>query len=324
MKKLLFVYNPHAGKGLLVTYLSEIIDIFTKGGYLVTSYPTQKKGDGIEIIEQLAESYDFVVCSGGDGTLSETITALMTLEKDKRPNLGYIPAGTTNDFANSMEIPRNFVRAAKNVIEGVPFAYDVGEINGKTFCYVAAFGAFTAVSYETPQTTKNLLGHLAYVLEGIKSLKKIQSYNLKVEYDDGVIEDNFILGMVTNTTSVGGMLNLKSAGVLFDDGMFEVTLVKKPANAIDLNNLLTNTITVNALSNAQYSPKHFYNIKTSKLKITCKDDVSWTVDGEAGGVYNEIEIINHKQAINIIVPNNEEFLEHDESLIEASNSTQIK
>ena len=210
---------------------------------------------------------------------------------ENRPNLGYIPAGSTNDFANSLKIPRNMVRAAENVIHGTPFAYDVGSLNDRHFCYVAAFGAFTAVSYETPQTFKNIFGHLAYVLEGAKSLGKINSYKLKIEYDGNTIEDTFILGMITNTISVGGILNLKKKGVLFDDGLFEVTLVRKPSNPIEWSAKITNMLDANT------------------TKITSEEKIAWTVDGENGGSYTEMNIVNHKQAINIIIPYSEIFEE---------------
>ena len=299
-KKLLFVYNPNAGKGLLKVSLSDIVDLFTKDDYFVTTYPTQKKCDALKVIEKSNnEGYDLIVCSGGDGTLSESITGLMNCEN--RPNLGYIPAGTTNDFANSLKIPRNMVRAAANVIHGTPFAYDVGSLNDKYFCYVAAFGVFTSVSYETPQTFKNVLGHLAYVLEGAKSLGKIPSYDLKIEFDGNTIEDTFILGMITNTTSVGGILNLKKEGVLFDDGLFEVTLVKKPNNPLEWTSLITNLPAAGS-TKIQPNPKYFLKFKTANLRITSKEKVSWTIDGENGGSYTAMNIVNHKQARNIIIP----------------------
>lgn len=320
-KKLLFVYNPNAGRGLLKSCLSDVIDLFTKDDYFVTAYPTQKKSDALKVIEKSNnEGYDLIVCSGGDGTLSESITGLMNCEN--RPNLGYIPAGTTNDFANSLKIPRNMVRAAENVIHGTPFAYDVGSLNDKHFCYVAAFGAFTAVSYETPQTFKNIFGHLAYVLEGAKSLGKIQPYDLKVEYDGNTIEDTFILGMVTNTTSVGGILNLKKEGVLFDDGLFEVTLVKKPNNPIELNAMITNLLAANTTKKTQLNPKYFVKFKTANLKITSQERIAWTIDGENGGSYTEMDIVNHKQAINIIIPYSEILEDSIQNQSEAENSVE--
>lgn len=315
-KKLLFVYNPNAGRALLKSCLSDVIDIFTKDDYFVTAYPTQKKGDALKVIEKSNnEGYDLIVCSGGDGTLSESITGLMKCEN--RPDLGYIPAGSTNDFANSLKIPRNMVRAAENVIHGTPFAYDVGSLNDKHFCYIAAFGAFTAVSYETPQAFKNIFGHMAYVLEGAKSLGKINSYKMKVEYDGNTIEDNFILGMITNTTSVGGILNLKKKGVLFDDGLFEVTLVRKPNNPIEWSAMITNLLAANTTKNTHLNTKYFYKFKTANLKITSEEKVAWTVDGESGGSYTEMNIVNHKQAINIIIPYSEIF---EESAANQNNS----
>ena len=223
MKKLLLVYNPHAGKGLIRMNLSDILDIFTQGGYEVTAYPTQKVMDGYEKIKNDASNYDTVVVSGGDGMLNEAVCGMM--EQTEKIPLGYIPAGTTNDFAASMSIPTRMKSAAQAVVDGVFFDYDVGELNGKNYVYVAAFGAFTDVSYETKQSYKNLFGHMAYVAEGIRRLPTYTGYDMVVEHDGEVVKGSFILGLISNTRSIGGLRNIIRSGVCFDDGLFEVTLV---------------------------------------------------------------------------------------------------
>lgn len=289
MKKLLFVYNPHAGKGQIKNNLCEIVDIFTKGGYEVTAYPTQAPRDGYRKITEDGDNYDLICTSGGDGTLSEAVKALMTF--DYKIPLGYIPAGSTNDVAQSLGIPTKMAYCAKSIMEGVDFDYDIGEFNGENFVYVAGFGAFTDVSYETPQYIKNILGHAAYVAEGLKRINKIQGYEMAVEHDGEVISGNFILGLISNSLSIAGMKKLVADGVCFDDGLFEVCLVKTPKNILELNSLLTEAA-LNKLTN-----KNFVTFKTSSLKITSKDSIAWTLDGEAGGNHTEVEIKNIKQAV---------------------------
>lgn len=235
MKRLLFIYNPHAGKELLKPKLSDVIDIFVKAGYEVVVYPTQAYRDAYKKVKKYkAEDYDLVVCSGGDGTLDEVVTGMMKRDPDTRTPIGYIPTGTTNDFASSLHIPRKLLEAADNAVNGTVFACDVGKFNKGIFVYVAAFGLFTDVSYETKQSMKNALGHLAYVLEGAKRLFNITSYKIKVTHDGETIEDEFIYGMVTNSRSVGGVRNMIGDQVGFNDGLFEVTLIKTPKNPIEL------------------------------------------------------------------------------------------
>ncbi len=293
MKKLLMVFNPHAGKGLIKTNLCDIINIFTKGGYDVTCYPTQAKLDGMNKIISDGNMYDVIVVSGGDGTLSEAVKAMMTLGS-KIP-LGYIPAGSTNDFASSMDIPKNMLRAANAIVKGVTYDYDVGEFNGEYYVYVAAFGVFTDVTYETSQKWKNLFGHMAYVGEAIKRVPTYTGHQVKVEYDGGTVEGSYILGMITNSVSVGGMRRLIADGVCFDDGLFEVTLVKTPSGPMAFQSMLREAA-VNKLSD-----KNFVTFRTSRLTLTFNEEMPWTLDGESGGTHRRVEIKNHKQAVSFIV-----------------------
>ena len=281
-KKLLFVFNPLAGKGLVKANLCDIIDVFTKQGYEVTAYPTQAPADGYEKVKCVAQEYDLIVACGGDGTLSEVVKALM--KQAKKIPLGYIPAGSTNDFATSMGIPTKMTDAAAAIMNGVRFDYDIGEFNGQYYVYVAAFGAFTDVPYVTSQNLKNTLGHAAYIIEGIKRLTKITSHKMVVKHDDEVIEGNFILGLVTNTVSVGGMKNLITDGVCFDDGFFEVTLVKTPSNLMDLQKAITETLFSNLVKE-----KSIITFKTSKVTFASEDEVAWTLDGEYAAFGKVIE-----------------------------------
>lgn len=301
MKKLLFVYNPRAGKEMLKPRLSDVLDIFVKAGYEVTVHPTQAYRDAYyQIKEYEVGKYDLIACSGGDGTIDEVATGMMKrreMGKDVVP-VGYIPAGTTNDFAKSLHIPRKPLAAADNAVKGVPFPCDIGKFNDSVFVYIAAFGIFTDVSYETNQAVKNVLGHMAYILEGAKRIFNIPSYKIKVEHDGEVIEDEFIFGMVTNSRSVGGFSNMVGKNIVFDDGLFEVTLIKTPKNPIALQEIIA------ALLIEQVDTKHMYTFKTKKITFDSVEEIPWTLDGEFGGEQDYVEIENVQKAMEIMVPEN--------------------
>ena len=301
MKKLLFVYNPRAGKEMLKPRLSDVLDIFVKAGYEVTVHPTQAYRDAYyQIKEYEVGKYDLIACSGGDGTIDEVATGMMKrreMGKDVVP-VGYIPAGTTNDFAKSLHIPRKPLAAADNAVKGVPFPCDIGKFNDSVFVYIAAFGIFTDVSYETDQAVKNVLGHMAYILEGAKRIFNIPSYKIKVEHDGEAIEDEFIFGMVTNSRSVGGFSNMVGKNIVFDDGLFEVTLIKTPKNPIALQEIIA------ALLIEQVDTKHMYTFKTKKITFDSVEEIPWTRDGEFGGEQDYVEIENAQKAMEIMVPEN--------------------
>ena len=301
MKKLLFVYNPRAGKEMLKPRLSDVLDIFVKAGYEVTVHPTQAYRDAYyQIKEYEVGKYDLIACSGGDGTIDDVATGMMKrreMGKDVVP-VGYIPAGTTNDFAKSLHIPRKPLAAADNAVKGVPFPCDIGKFNDSVFVYIAAFGIFTDVSYETDQAVKNVLGHMAYILEGAKRIFNIPSYKIKVEHDGEVIEDEFIFGMVTNSRSVGGFSNMVGKNIVFDDGLFEVTLIKTPKNPIALQEIIA------ALLIEQVDTKHMYTFKTKKITFDSVEEIPWTLDGEFGGEQDYVEIENAQKAMEIMVPEN--------------------
>ena len=296
-KKLLFVFNPYSGKAQIKNHLLDIVDTMVKADYEVTIYPTQKAGDAKEKVEVEAGDYDLIVCSGGDGTLDETVTGMMNREQ-KIP-LGYIPAGSTNDFATSLGIPKDMVKAANVAVNGNAFPCDIGSFNGDFFVYVAAFGLFTEVSYKTSQDLKNVLGHAAYLLEGAKCLHDIPAYRMQVEYNGYVIQDEFIYGMISNSTSVGGFKGMTGKDVLLDDGVFEVTLIKKPRNPIELNEIIASLINLVDDTNMVYS------FKTQSVKFTAKQAIPWTLDGEFGGEHIEVCVENCKQSVEIMVEKTE-------------------
>ncbi len=293
MKKLLFVYNAHSGKGTIKAKLADIIDRMVKEGYRVTAHPTQWPNEAAELIAQEAQDYDLIVCSGGDGTLDEVVTGMMQLQ-EKRP-IGYIPTGSTNDFANSLQIPKNTQQAMEIAVSGQRFACDVGQFNDNHFIYVAAFGIFTEVSYQTNQELKNLLGHAAYILEGAKSLRDIASYKMRVTYGEEVLEGDFIYGMVSNSVSVGGFKQIAGKNVLLDDGLFEVTLIKCPKNPLELNEIIASLLT--KVDNTDL----IYSFKTDQIHFMAEKEVPWTLDGEYGGIHKEAAVKNCSRAVEFMV-----------------------
>ena len=293
MKKLLFVVNGHSGTGQIKNKLLDIIDIMIKEGYHVQVHTTQEREDATKVVREQAKYYDLVVCSGGDGTLDEAVTGMM--QSEVRTPLGYIPAGSTNDFANSLEIPKDMIQAAKTAVLGVPFSCDVGEFNGDYFIYVAAFGIFTDVSYATSQELKNALGHVAYILEGAKRLHTIKSYHMRVEYDGNEIEGDFLLGMITNSTSVGGFKNMTGKDVKLDDGLFEVTLIHKPKNIIELNTIIA------SLTNLKDETDLIDSFRADSVKFYSEEEIPWTLDGEFGGDHKEVQIKDHCKAVDIMI-----------------------
>ena len=293
MKKLLFILNPHAGKAQIKGRLLQIVDLMVKKGYDVTIYPTQAKRDALKMVQKRAGEFDLIVCSGGDGTLDEAVSGMML--SGKKIPLGYIPAGSTNAFANSLKIPKDMVKAAEIAVSGQKFACDIGMFNQKPFVYVAAFGMFTAVSYKTRQEWKNILGHAAYLLEGVKSLTDITSYHLRVECAGRVIEDEFIYGMITNSNSVGGFKNMTGKNVSSNDGKFEVTLIRMPKNIVELNAIL------GSLTNLIDDTDLIYSFKSDCITFLSEENVSWTLDGEYGGSLHEVTIRNIRQALEIMV-----------------------
>ena len=294
-KKLLFIFNPCSGKGQIKNKLMEVIDIMVKAGYEVTIHSTQDREDAMQKVKNEAKNYDLVICSGGDGTLDEAVTGMM--QSEKKVPLGYIPAGSTNDFANSLKIPKDIVKAAYVAVEGRKFPVDVGYFNGDSFIYIAAFGLFTDVSYQTSQELKNVLGHAAYILEGAKRLHNITSYKMRVEYDGNIIEDEFAYGMITNSVSVGGFKKLTGKNVLLDDGLFEVTLIRMPKNPVEWNEIL------GCLANLKDDSELIYTFKTDCVKFLPEDVIPWTLDGEFGGEHKNVIVKNVHQALEIMVKN---------------------
>ena len=296
MKKLFFIINPVAGRGMYKQGLGEALYTLYSAGYEPTLRFTSRAGEAVELA-QLSEGYDLVCCLGGDGTLSEVTSGLMALKPEQRPPIGYFPLGTANDVATTLKLPKNDPAAvARRIAEGSPMAWDVGVFGGyRYFTYVAAFGAFTDVSYETPQQSKQALGHLAYLLEGMNRLPKLPHYRTRVEMDGEVVEGDYIFGGVTNSTSVAGLVKLDPDMVALDDGEFEVALVKYPATLADLNALVSQAVSKN------FNGEMMSIRKAHTVRFTFADPVPFTRDGEPGGVHTDVKIENAHSAVRIIV-----------------------
>ena len=299
MKKLLLIMNPNAGTRQGRKLLPEIVSLFRDYGYLTTVCITERRGDAVDFAREFGGHMDIVCCAGGDGTLNETITGMIS--GGHRTPLGYLPCGSTNDFANGLGISGDLLTAAKNVVAGHPIPLDVGSFNHHYFSYTASFGAFTKVSWATPQNVKNVLGHLAYILEGIKSLPEIHPIpvTVKAENDEGVEErrGEYLFGAVCNSTSLGGLLKLDPGQVDMDDGLFEILLVRNPVTPADFSHL------VYAVTNNVYDDPMLDFVRARRATFVFENDVpDWTLDGEYGPASDEVRVENLHNAITLMVP----------------------
>ena len=291
-KELLIIMNPCSGTKKANKYLTDILVLFGKNGYNNTVYMTEKAGDGKEYAKQNANNYDLIVAIGGDGTFNEVVAGVLKSGADVE--IGYIPAGSTNDFANSLKLSKNILKAAGDIMDGSSQLIDIGSFNGRNFSYVASFGAFTEVSYKTPQNVKNTLGHMAYLLEGIKDIANLKSKHLRFVADGVVIEDDFIFGAICNSTSVGGVINLDPKMVDLSDGMFELLLIRLPKDLFELNEIVI------ALSSKKYNTKMITFLSAKSITIETCENINWTLDGEYAYGEEIIKVENLNKAIKFI------------------------
>ena len=292
MKKMLFIMNPYSGMRRASRYLADIIALFNRNGYEVITHMTGAQGDATQVVARTAHKVDLVVCCGGDGTFNETVTGLLQSGVDIP--IGYIPAGSTNDFAASMKLTTNVMQAARDIVEGQPVSYDIGKFGDRYFSYVASFGAFTKASYSTPQNIKNALGHTAYVLEGINELSQIRKEHVRMELDGEVVEDDFIFGAISNSTSVGGILNLDPTQVDMADGKLEVLLVRVPRDLVELAEC------IKAVQNQQYNCSVITFRSAEKIKVYSNPLMPWTLDGEREEGHIHVDVENIHLAIRLI------------------------
>ncbi len=287
--------NPCSGTKKANKYLTDILVLFGSSGYVNSVYMTEKAGDAKKIAKENAANFDLIVAIGGDGTFNEVVSGVIQSGADVP--VGYIPAGSTNDFANSLKLSKNILNSANNVVNGREMPIDIGSFNGRNFSYIASFGAFTEVSYKTPQNVKNTFGHMAYVLEGIKDIATIKSKHMKFVADGKTIEDDFIFGAVCNSTSVGGIITIDPKMVDLSDGMFEILLIRLPKDVFELNEIVV------ALSSKKYNTKMITFLSAKEITVETNEDVNWTLDGEYAYGEKLINIKNLNKAIRFIAPN---------------------
>ena len=293
-KKMMLIINPMAGRGAYVNGFAEAMKVLAYGGYDVTLYFTQGRGDATKMAAENAANYDTVACIGGDGTLSEVLAGLMTL--DAPPPVGYIPMGTANDVATTLGLPKNdTAAAAQRLVDGTPHPYDVGGFGEDGyFAYIAAFGAFTDVSYATPQNQKKVLGQLAYVLQGLAQLPKIEKQHTVVEYDGGRFEGELVYGSVSNSTSVAGIVKLREEMVSLGDGISELVLVKDPGSVEGFGEIVSSVLS------QRFDSDKLLILHTKKATFRFDRPVAWTRDGESGGEYTTLTLCNYKAPVKLI------------------------
>ena len=294
-QRVLLMVNPMAGRQKIRNELLYVVDTLTKAGYETIIYTTQGKDATRDLLAEKDSQFDRVICCGGDGTFNEILSA--TMHWNKRPILGYIPAGTTNDFAAGLKLPSDIREAVVNIVRGTPHTVDAGLFNTSYFSYVASFGAFTETSYSTPQNFKKALGHLAYILEGIKEIPAFTPYTVCVEADGQIYKDSYIFGAVSNARSVGGILKISDSLVDLNDGVFEVMMIKMPKTLMDLSAIVTSLTSLNPL---KYDPSMFLFLQTKELKITFEQEMVWSLDGERVSGGKEARIACIKDAFKIL------------------------
>ena len=292
-RKLLFIVNPRAGRSKSRSPLFDAISVFSEAGYLTSLHKTSAPGDASVTAAREGEEYDLIVAAGGDGTLNEVITGLMRLEK--RPPLGYLPQGSTNDFAASLQISGNPVTAARAIVRNVPRMLDIGQWNERYFVYVASFGAFVKSSYSAPQAAKNALGHFAYILEGMKDLNTLRPYRIRLTADGEVLDGEYLFGAVCNSTSIGGLMKLDPERVVLDDGKFEMLLIPNPKTAQDLQNLVL------ALLDQHYDREGLVFRHVSSIHLETEQDLPWSLDGEYAASSPVVDIENRQQSLTMLL-----------------------
>lgn len=292
MKKMLFVMNPYSGMRRANKYLADIISLFNQAGYETLVHMTQGQGDATRIVAKRAAQCDLIVCCGGDGTFNETVSGILQAGVDVP--VGYIPAGSTNDFAASLKLSGVVMQAAQDILDGEPAVYDIGKFGDRYFSYVASFGAFTRASYTTPQSIKNALGHTAYLLEGISELSQIKNEHVRMEIDGQVVEDDFLFGAISNSTSVGGILTLSPDMVDLADGQLEILLVRAPRNLTELAEC------VQAVQTQKYECAMITFRSAKKVRIFANPFMPWTLDGEREEGHEQVDVENLHHAIRIV------------------------
>lgn len=273
--KALIILNPVAGNGTSLRVLPDLIRGLTEQGYICTVLTTTKRGDGTEYVIRYGRECACIICSGGDGTASEIINGIMTFPEEERPDFGYIPAGSTNDFAATLGLPKRRLEAVRLQIDGNTIPVDIGRFNDKYFAYVCAFGAFTSVSYSTPQSAKNVFRGLAYYAKSIEAMKQISPIRARFTINGEVIEDSFVFCSISNAHIIGGVMRLRKPDVYINDGLFEVVLMHYPEDAIGFTKI------INAIAAQDLSCEYIRIFQSREVEIEILDGpVDFSLDGE--------------------------------------------
>ncbi len=292
-KRALVIVNPRAGVKKSKKDMFEIVDRLSQKGYSVSVQTTAQPGDGARFVREYGKGQDLIICCGGDGTLNEVINGILDSKLDVA--LGYVPAGTTNDFARTLQLPKNAEKCMDLILSGWPHAYDIGSFSGRNFTYIASLGAFTKVSYSTPQRIKNALGHTAYLLEGVKEIGSISPFEAEFTANGETYSGEFLFGSISNSTSIAGLFKLKKLEVRLDDGEFELILIRKPKNMTDLRGI------IQGISKEKYDPRYVVFTHAKEITFKSKEPLPWTLDGESGGEQTEATISVLHNAVRIIM-----------------------
>lgn len=293
MKKCLLIINPASGQKKIKRKAVDVLEILNRAGWETHVFITLKRNDAKHIVKEYGQQAELIVCCGGDGTLNEVADA--HFQSELTCPVGYIPCGTTNDFAGSMHLPLEIEAATRSIVNGREVKRDLGIFNGRVFTYIASFGIFSEASYNAPQSIKNIIGGLAYILEGVKDIVAIKSIHMKIEADEGIIEDDFLFGAIGNTTSIGGILKLNQDKVCFNDGKMELLLIKMPKNLIELRDLLFH------LRKGDYEDEHILFAQSSEFKITTEHEIPYTLDGEYAGAFKDVDIQTKQNGITFLI-----------------------
>ena len=284
-KKLLFIVNPRAGKTKSRAPLFDAVSIYSEAGDLVCVKQTKRRGDATRFAAELGAEFDLVVCHGGDGTLNETVNGLMRLPKERRPLVSYLPGGSTNDFAASLNISSDLAVAAQRAMRMEKRDLDVGVFGSRNFVYVASFGAFTRTTYTVPQDIKNMFGHFAYMLEGVKDLETLRPYRMTITADGEPIRGEYLFGAVSNSTSIAGLMKISPEKVSFNDGQFELLLVPVPKSPQAVQALIRALVYQDYESSAGLIFRHVKHVVAET-----EENIPWTLDGEYAPGAPRIEI----------------------------------
>lgn len=294
--RVLVIINPASGRGNITEYIDEIRKNLEEKDMEVNLKITKKEYNANHIVKDNINESDLILVCGGDGTFNETISALMELNISDM-SIAYIPTGTTNDLAKSLNMPEKDISITKKLLESKARRLDVGQFNeNKYFCYIAAFGVVTDVAYKTSHKAKNKYGKFAYYIRALFELIKIPTYKTKITFDEEELEGEFVYGGISNSESIAGFKWFDKEDVDLSDGKFEALFIRKPKKLSGYFRLISDFRNKDYMSN-----RDFVYFKANKITVTTAQKVDWTIDGEFAGNMNFANIENKNKAIELVV-----------------------